>query len=295
MKIIVPATSANLGPGFDSLGLSIGLFNEIQITREKLTSISIKGEGSDNLYIKKNNTFVNIFNEIYNSLTNERSNFKFSFLNNIPFSRGLGSSSSVIVAAIASAYKMAGFNIQKDRILNKSLIYENHPDNISPATYGGFTVNIVKNGEVFTKKSNIDSQIQAVVVIPNEPISTSQSRTQLQKNYPLSSCISNLSHSSFLSVCFFEKDYQSLRLAAIDKIHEDIRMSSYPILFKIRQVAYENGALMSTLSGSGSSFLNIVFRDDALRLQKKLQDNFPKFRVLLLEFDNEGFKITSKS
>ncbi|VYT02207.1 homoserine kinase [Campylobacter ureolyticus] len=292
MKIKVPATSANLGPGFDALGLSLNLYNEVEITKQNLPCISIKGEGSGNLKIKKNNTFVNIFLEIYESLTTRQENFKFSFINNIPFSRGLGSSSSVIIGAIAAAYEMAEFKITKEAILNKALFYENHPDNIAPATFGGFVTSVVENGKVYTQKIHLDSSIKAVVVIPNKAMSTDKSRSKLPKNYSMKECVFNLSHSAFLTASFIKKDYESLKIAAKDMMHEDLRMKALPELFDVRKISYENGALMSTLSGSGSSFLNITYKDDSKNLAKILKNKFPEFKVKELDFDNEGFKIS---
>jgi len=141
----VPATSANLGPGFDALGLSLRLFNSVKIEPAKFSSVSINGEGSGSVNLKRNNIFLSIFNEIFFELTGKNENFRVVFENNIPFSRGLGSSSAVIVGAIASAYEMAGFKASKETVLNKAIIYETHPDNISPAVHGGFVSAIVKN------------------------------------------------------------------------------------------------------------------------------------------------------
>lgn len=291
MKIVVPATSANLGPGFDALGLSIKLYNEIEVTRQNIFSISIKGEGSKRANIKKNNNFVNIFNEIYTSLTNKKDNFKFSFVNNIPFSRGLGSSSSVIVGAIAASYKMADFKIDRNSILNKALFYEDHPDNIAPATLGGFVSSVVENNKVYFQKANLSDDIKAVIVIPNKSMSTNQSRLHLPKKLNLKDTVVNLSHAAFMASCFLKKDYDSLKIAAKDTIHENSRMKNLPELFKVREVAYNNGALLSTLSGSGSSFLNITYKDDAKKLLDILAKNFPEFRVEIFDFDNDGFKI----
>ena len=102
MTISVPATSANLGPGFDSLGLAVELRNRVEFHPSKFFSVSIKGEGENNPRLKGNNLFVSIFNDHYNRLTQKKQNFKFTFYNQIPMSRGLGSSSAVIVSAIAS-------------------------------------------------------------------------------------------------------------------------------------------------------------------------------------------------
>ncbi|WP_086244090.1 homoserine kinase [Campylobacter devanensis] len=293
MTIFTPATSANLGPGFDSLGLALKLYNEVSITEQKISSINIIGEGSDKIALKKNNTFVNIFNETITSLNGKSLNYKFNFVNNIPFSRGLGSSSSVIVGAIAAAYYIAGFKVERSVILNKALQYENHPDNISPAVWGGFTVNIVNGDSVFTQRTDIDSNLKAVVVIPDEPMNTKQSRGKLPENYTMSECVSNLSHAAYLSSCFIKKDYDNLRLASIDKMHEERRMSALPELFRVRDIAYANGALMSTLSGSGSSFLNLTYDDRAQALAQALQSEFSKFRVVILDIDNDGFNIKS--
>ncbi|EJE7480078.1 homoserine kinase [Campylobacter jejuni] len=291
MKILVPATSANLGPGFDCLGLSLKLFNETQIQKSGVFSISIGGEGSDNIFLKKNNIFVNIFYEIYEKLSGKKDNFRFIFQNNIPLSRGLGSSSAVIVGAIASAYYMSGFKVEKERILDEALIYENHPDNIAPATLGGFVCSLVEKNKVYSIKKEIDKDLAAVVVIPNLAMSTEQSRQALAKNLSFNDAVFNLSHASFLTACFLEKKYEFLKFASQDKLHEINRMKNLPELFEVQKFALENKALMSTLSGSGSSFFSLAFKDDALALVKKIQTKFKDFRVQYLEFDDNGFEI----
>lgn len=291
MKILTPATSANLGPGFDTLGLALDFFNEVEIKPFRVQTISILGEGSNKPFLKKNNTFVNIFNEIFIELTGEKQNFKFKFKNSIPFSRGLGSSSAIIVSAIASAYKMAGFKIDKHIVLNRSLIYENHPDNITPAVFGGFTCSIVEHSKVLFQKCDISDDIKAVVVIPSKSMGTKESRSKLPKKYTVAECVNNISHASYLTACFLTKNYNKLSFASKDMIHEDIRMKSLPELFDIRNLAYENGALMSSLSGSGSSFLNIVYKNDAHKLKKIFIDKFPNFRVEIFSFQNDGIII----
>lgn len=291
MKILVPATSANLGPGFDTLGLALEFYNEVEISPFNVQTVSIFGEGSTKPFLKKNNTFVNIFNEIFSELSGEKQNFKFKFKNHIPFSRGLGSSSAVMVSAIASAYKMANFKIDKNTILNRALVYEAHPDNIAPATFGGFTCSIVENKKVILNKCDINNDIKAVVVIPSKSMGTKESRSKLPKKYTTHECVNNISHASFLTACFLCKNYDMLSYACKDMLHEDIRMNALPELFDVRNLAYENGALMSALSGSGSSFLNIVYKNDANRLKKLLINKFPGFRVEIFSFQNDGIII----
>ncbi len=291
MVFTVPATSANLGPGFDTLGLAIDLKNRVVIKRSKFLSISLKGEGENNYRLKTNNRFVSIFYEIYRSITDRRDNFRFEFYNKIPLSRGMGSSSAMIVSAIGSAYAMAGLRVSKERILNKALIYENHPDNISPAVYGGFTVSVVENERVFVKRKKLPSYLKAVMVIPNRPMSTNQSRKALPKHYKMQDIVFNISHSSFLTAAFFSEDWESLKLASKDRLHQKYRMNNMKELFRVQKIALESGALMSTLSGSGSSFFNLAYKDDAKSVYNNLKKAFPSFRVEIFDLDNAGFEI----
>ena len=292
MKIFVPATSANLGPGFDSLGLALELNNEITIKKSDYLTISIRGEGSNRPKLKTNNQFVNIFYNFYIKLVGKRDNFRFEFYNQIPFSRGLGSSSAVIVSAIASAYHLANVSLSRDLILNKALFYEAHPDNIAPAVLGGFTASlVVKNEKVITQKKDIPNYLKAVMVIPNKPMSTFKSRAKMQKNISMQKSVFNLSHSAVLTASFFNEDWKTLQVASQDKLHQYVRMSAMKELFEVQKTALLNGALMSTLSGSGSSFFNLVYEDEAKNLQQKLKNSFPQFRVEIYDFNNIGYKI----
>ena len=347
MKIKIPATSANLGPGFDCLGVSLNLHNEIIITKAKISSVSIRGEGEDNIFLKKNNPFLRIFNEIYARLLNEdgenlgenspqnpnsnensnqkftpqnensqisktqiqkiqisqknsqpnsknsqiSQNFRFEFTNRIPLSRGLGSSSAVIVGAVAAAYAMAEKKASRNEILNLALNYEKHPDNIAPAALGGFVCSVVQNGEVFSLKTAIDSDLRAVVLIPNAAMSTKKSRANLPKAVNFKAAAFNLAHASFLTACFLQRRYDLLKIASLDALHQNTRMKALPALFKVQKFALENGALMSVLSGSGSSFLSVAHKDEAANLAAKMGQKFAPFCVKMLEFDNKGFEI----
>ncbi|WP_456381191.1 homoserine kinase [Hydrogenimonas sp.] len=288
MTISVPATSANLGPGFDTLGLSLSLRNKVVIQPSRFFSVSIKGEGANNPRLKGNNLFINIFNDHYRHLTGKRGVFRFKFYNQIPLSRGLGSSSAVIVSAIASAYSAAGVYIGKRKLLNLALYYEHHPDNITPAVMGGFNVAVVENRKVYSLKKRIPNYLKAVVVIPNKPISTTYSRMALLKSYKKEDAIFNLSRSSLLTACFFNESWDMLRISAQDRFHQVARMKNLPELAEVQKLALENNALMSTLSGSGSSFFNMTYRDDAPMLLEKFRKRFPSFRSEIFDFDNDG-------
>jgi len=289
--VSVPATSANLGPGFDTLGLALNLRNEIEITNSSNLKIEIYGENSDYLKTLKTNMFVSIFNDFYVKLTGYKARYKFVFNNKIPLSRGLGSSSAVITAAISAAYEMAGVPIKKDKIINAALNYEPHPDNITPAVIGGFCVAKLKKNRVYFLKKFIPNTVKAIVLIPNKPISTNHSRTSLLDEYPLKDIVTNISSSSMITAAFFSEKFELLRNVVEDKIHQENRMKMVPELFKVREIALREGALMSTLSGSGSTYFSLAYKDDAYNIYAALKDYFPEYRVKILNFDNSGVKI----
>jgi homoserine kinase len=291
LTISVPATSANLGPGFDSLGLALDLRNRVEFHQSRFFSVSIKGQGEDNPRLKGNNLFVSIFNDHYNRLTQNKQNYKFTFYNEIPMSRGLGSSSAVIVSAIASAHEAAGIKVSKRRILNHALMYESHPDNITPAVMGGFNAATVEKNKVFSQNKHLPDYIKAVVTIPNKPINTAKARTFLPKSYSKDNAVYNLSHTALTVAAFFNEDWEMLKISTGDRFHQRTRMKILPELFNVQKTAYENGALMSTLSGSGSTFFSMAYEEDAALLASKLLQKFPDFTVKILNFDNSGLVI----
>jgi len=291
MIISTPATSANLGPGFDTLGLALNLRNEVEIEFSNVEKVEIYGENAE--YLKKlpNNMFVNIFSEVYEKLTGHKPICSYKFNNKIPISRGLGSSSALISAAITAAYEMAEIPYKKDKILNYALTYEHHPDNITPAILGGFCVAKVKKNRVYFLKKFIPNSIKAVVVIPNKTISTNYSRGTLKEFYALNDVVTNISSSSMITAAFFSEKFELLRNVVEDKIHQESRMKAVPELFKVREIALREGALMSTLSGSGSTYFNLVYKDDAYNVFSALKSYFPEFNVKILNFDNLGVKV----
>jgi len=288
MKISVPATSANLGPGFDTLGLALNIRNHVIIKPAKFHSVSLRGEGANNPKLKDNNMFISTFNDFHQNFSNSQQQFRFEFQNEIPLSRGLGSSSAVIISAIASAYAIEGIELHDKKLLNLALSYESHPDNITPAVMGGFTVSTVHENEVFFIRKEIPKSLKAVVVIPNRAISTNLSRKTLPYKYSKEDLVFNVSHSSLLTAAFMSEDFRMLKRASKDRVHQYYRMKQMPELFAVQKVALRNGALMSTLSGSGSTFFNLAYGKDAVRLSKKLEENFPHFKIMICDFDNNG-------
>ncbi len=291
MRVSVPATSANLGPGFDCLGIAVNLKNQVIIKPSKFHSVSLKGEGANNPALKDNNMFISIFNDFYHNLSSKKRHFRFEFFNEIPLSRGLGSSSAVIVSAIASAYAIEGIVLEKDKLLNLALAYENHPDNITPAVMGGFNVACVQENEVKYINKSLPKSLKAVVVIPNRAISTAISRKTLPFKYSKEDAVFNISHSSLLTAAFMSENWDMLKHASQDVFHQKYRMKHMPELFDVQKTALKEGALMSTLSGSGSTLFSMALNEDAKKLELALKNKFPHFKVLTVDFDNQGVKV----
>ncbi|RXJ88561.1 homoserine kinase [Arcobacter sp. CECT 8983] len=291
MRISVPATSANLGPGFDTLGLAISLHNQVTIRPSKFHSVSLRGEGSNNPVLKDNNMFIAIFNDFYHNLSRKKRHFRFEFTNEVPLSRGLGSSSAVIVSAIASAYAIEGIKLDKQKLLNLALAYENHPDNITPAVMGGFNVATVQDNEVKFIRKTLPKSLKAIVVIPNRPISTQLARKALPFKYSKEDATFNISHSSLLTAAFMTENWDMLRTASLDKVHQKYRMKQMPELFDVQKTSLKHGALMSTLSGSGSTLFSMCLREDCQRIESELKKRFPHFKVLSRNFDNDGVRV----
>jgi homoserine kinase len=291
--VTVPATSANLGPGFDALGLAVRLRNKVTIKPSRFFTFSIIGEGSNSVKLKRNNIFINIFNDFYRNLSNnKRQKFSFRFYNNIPLSRGLGSSSAVIVSAIAAAYECANVDISKKKLLDLALTYESHPDNITPAVMGGFTVSTVENKKVLSMKKEMPSYLKALVVIPDKPISTNLARQALPNRYNRDDVAFNISKSSMLTAAFFNEEWDLLRAVSKDRVHQYYRMKNLPELFNVQKIALKEGALMSTLSGSGSTFFSMVQENRAKYIENVLKREFPNFFVKTFDFDNQGLVIS---
>ena len=185
---------------------------------------------------------------------------------------------------------MAKIRLTKNELLQLSIKLEKHPDNIAPAIYGGFVVSTIEDDTVMSLKKNIPNTIKAVVVIHKKTISTKKSRKKLPHIYEKTDTFFNLSRSSLLTASFFSENWDLLRVASKDKFHETYRMELLPVLFDIQKHSYDSGALMCSLSGSGSTMFCLCYENDAAKLSNKLSSKFSDCRVKILDFDNQGIK-----
>ncbi len=152
-------------------------------------------------------------------------------------------------------------------------------------------ISVLVKGKVKTIKVDIPDEIVSIIVIPNKPISTRYARNILPEKYPRHEAVFNISKSSYLTAAFLTHDWDALKYGAIDRMHEHYRMKLFPNLFYVKKQLHNAGALMNTLSGSGSTMFSLFYRDDAKKAIDKLKDNFPYYNVMMLDFDNKGYDI----
>ena len=285
IKVRVPATSANLGPGFDILGIALNLYNVFTV--DYSDELIIKE--NDNEYANENNLFYVGFkktNEILN--INKKCIVDFSEIN-IPFSRGLGSSAALIVGGIYAANILSGNKLSKSEMINIATKIEGHPDNVCPAILGGLTMSYSDENLVISKKIDISDKYYFTVFIPKYEVSTEMARQVIKKNIDLKDSIFNTSHALFLIEALKNYDEKLLKFAMDDKLHVPYRKKLIKEYDTLKKICLEHGALGFTISGSGPTMIAISNIENF----SKIIDNVTQdtIKTLDLKIDNEGVKI----
>lgn len=299
----IPATSANIGSGFDSVGLALTLYNEIQIfdnEDSKKIEFEIYGEG-ENEISKKDNMIYSAMKLVFKKLKSKPDKgYIVKCINRIPLSRGLGSSSAAIVGGLLSANYMLGNKliIEKD-ILNMAVQIEGHPDNVAPAILGGIISGVVKKNEDFKYiKIKPPKNLKAIVSIPDFYLSTEIARNILPKEIKREDAIFNISRAAMLTSALFSNRLDLLEVATEDKIHQDYRAKFIPNLQKLFKETKKAGAYSSTISGAGSSILALVKDDKNIinKVSEAMRLSFEKKNVhsviKVLNIPSKGIIIT---
>lgn len=282
-RISVPATSANLGPGFDTLGLSLNLYNtcEFKISEDrKAFEENIK---SNLIYKSYAHTF-----EVYGEKTPP---VKFKLSSDIPMSRGLGSSAACVVMGIMAAFDVMEKDFDKKEILKIATVIEGHPDNVSPAIFGGATAAIYDHGQVFVEKFKVSQKIKFLALIPDFKLSTKLARQALPETYTKDDAVFNLSRLSLLILSLISGDEKNLKVTLEDKIHEPYRFKLIPEIEQIEEIIDESHALGHYLSGAGSTLMILLDYADKISeefIKNKVKELKGDYKVLPLEIDNNG-------
>lgn len=281
-RISVPATSANLGPGFDSLGIALNLANtcEFKITE---TVENFEKNVKENLIYRSYNYAFDFYNE-------EAIPIDIELCTNIPLSRGLGSSATCIVMGIFMAFSVMKRDFEKKEILKIATKIEGHPDNVSPAIYGGANVSILKD-DVFVERFEISEKFKFLAIIPDFELSTKDAREALPKEYSKEDAVFNISRVSMLILSLISGDEDNLKASLEDKIHEPYRLKLIPEIEEIEKIIKESNAIGHYLSGAGSTIMLILNSKDETtesEIRKKIERLSNSYSVMPLEIDKRG-------
>mmetsp|Transcript_51638 Transcript_51638/g.135707 ORF Transcript_51638/g.135707 Transcript_51638/m.135707 type:complete len:376 (-) Transcript_51638:418-1545(-) len=257
----VPATTANLGPGFDSFGFALDVWNRVTVQRADKFSIHISGEGADRLRADKDNMVVRMCKRAMEELGQEMPPLRIECQNAVPPTRGMGSSSAALVAGLAAGLALGGKDMStpatKKLLLQLAAEEEGHADNVAPAIYGGFQIAFRSNGQWITQRVSLPDGLQCVLFIPDGEMSTTEARAVLPTELPYKDAIFNISRAAMLVNCFATAQFNPLRYAMEDRLHQQYRSHMFPFTPFIK-CALEAGAHGAFLSGAGPTILAIA-------------------------------------
>ena len=262
-QIKVPATSANLGPGFDALGLALDLWNETVITPAKDYSVEVRGEGKDRLSSGENNLIVRTARRLAERAGKSLPPFHAKCVNQIPLSSGLGSSAATILTGLLAGNALLENPLSSEEILNFASELEGHPDNVAPALMGGFVISMAKEGRVIARQISLGLELHITVALPDFYISTKQARAALPKRVPMKNAVHNISRAVLVTEALRSGDLSLLGEAMTDKLHQPYRLRLIPGAQSAMQAAREAGASAVALSGAGPSLIAFASKADA--------------------------------
>ena len=274
-KVTVPATSANIGVGYDCLGVALDYYLELMVSESESIEYLENGE-EFSIPLEENYIYstIKLIEEKYNKKV---PNYKVEIIKNeIPVSRGLGSSSSAIIAGILIADKFLGGILSEDDMAKLATEIEGHPDNVLPAIFGGMILASHDSENFYYSRIPFDNNVYFYVMIPDFKLSTEKARAVLPKEYKVSDLISNASKLGLLIDSFHRKNYDDLRFLLDDKVHQPYRFSLINNSEDIFNYSEKHGALGEYISGAGPTLISLNYKDDGFfSAMKKELENLP--------------------
>ncbi len=308
ISVKVPATTANLGPGFDCLGLALPIYNTITIEETVLpgTGIEINVLSDDSIKddlimehipMDENSIIYKAVELLYNSIGQTPSELKITVQSQIPVARGLGSSASVIVGGLIAANELLGHPADEVALLSIATEVEGHPDNITPAIVGGLVLTSLEDdGRVIYKKLDWPDEWNITVCIPDYELPTDISRSVLPKNVPLEDAIFNAKRMGMFVQAVNTKDAELMKLALQDKLHQPYRMKLVPGLENIiDNLKHEENVLGCVLSGAGPAIIIISQKNDLEKIKNIVKNTWEemnvKVNIMTLPVEKQGAQI----
>lgn len=293
LYIEVPATSANIGSGFDAIGIALTRYNIFDVTFldvEKLTF-----HGVEERFCNENHLFIQTLYQIIEKEGGVKpSGLTLSFEGNVPVANGLGSSSTCIVAGVAAALMYVYGEIDTQKLLDIAVNIEGHPDNVAPAILGGIVAGIVTKDRFLYKKENISDVYQFVTITPDFEFPTAVARRALPEKLSYQQAIFNLSRAALLLPAFKDEDDVLLREVTKDAIHQSYRIDMIDPYANVFSFFDSLPIVSAFLSGAGATICLIVRKENAEQVCDNLKENalFKLWDIQLLRADNVGLVVT---
>ena len=256
----VPATTANMGPGFDCLGMALDVWNSVRVERHRgPLRIEVNGEGAGEVPEDATNLVYRGFSLLFEGAGEPAPDVRITCDNRIPLGRGLGSSSAAAVAGLVAANEMRGDRLSRLELLELAARLEGHPDNAAPALFGGCRI-VARDdgGELLSAAVPVPDDLMAVLFVPDVAMATSEARDLLPAEVPRSDAVYNISRAALLVRAFATGDLAHLDVATEDRLHQPARQAIFYPMRNIFRAARDAGALGVFLSGAGSSVLALT-------------------------------------
>ena len=256
-KVRVPATSANMGPGFDCLGMALDIWNTVEV-RVGPPGFEITGHGHDSLPWDGTNLVNQSILRLFRELDRPVPQFHLTCHNEVPLTRGMGSSSAALVGGLVAANALCDGAISGDDLLQIAVEIEGHPDNVTPALLGGFQIAVNHQGRVIAAPVPIPQNLAAVVFVPDLSMPTDEARDILKPEISRADAVYNIGRAALLVHAFATGDLTRLGAATDDRLHQPQRQSIFFPMKNLFRAAMDAGALGVFLSGAGSSVLALT-------------------------------------
>jgi homoserine kinase len=273
VTVRVPATSANLGPGFDCLGAALDLHGQVTVSRGAAGPVHDMARAAAKAFFEAAGT--------------EPFAHSWSAQGDVPTSRGLGSSVVLRLGLLHGLNELSGRPLDPDRLYRLCAGLEGHPDNAAPAAFGGFAA--ARPDDVYFR-CDIGPELHFVLLVPDQVVETDASRVLLPARIPRADAVLNTSHASLITAAFASRDYELLRGSLDDRLHQPYREASVPHLRPAIAAGVAAGALGGYLSGSGSAVACLTIENPD-GVASALQSVLPSARVMVLAADNRGTTI----
>ncbi|HEX5415842.1 MAG TPA: homoserine kinase [Chloroflexota bacterium] len=292
----VPATSANLGAGFDCFGLALGLYNDVELLPDAGFGVEILGEGAENLPRDRGNLVARTVLRYFETIGRPSPHFGLRLVNRIPMCGGLGSSSTALVGGLLTANHLAGGILGHDDLLQLAAEWEGHPDNVAPAMLGGFVLAVSNGGRLSTLAAPYPADLKAVLFLPRFSTSTREARRLLPTRVAHADAAFNVGRAALFVGALATGRLDLLPIATQDRLHQPYRQVLFPTMPRFFDAALEAGAHGAWLSGSGSALLALATTDHesvAAAFEHTAHINGVAGRVQIVDIASEGARIVS--